>query len=110
MEICNTILGKDIVKIEIWGLGEHQHESADSNKYITLEENIKPRTSVLDLVNKIAERYDFIGELVFDRRNQRFYSHVVVMLNHRVINASDLFRRVPQGGDKITILLFVFGG
>jgi len=100
-----------MVKIEIrtW-LCESLNKMANGKEHITIEEEIKPGISFLSLVDNLSERYTAFSKIIFDRVNKRFYSHVVVMLNGRVANTSEILEKVPQDGDRIVILPLVAGG
>ena len=99
------------VKIEIrTGLSESLNEMTDGKGHLTIEEEIIPGMSFLNLIDHLSERYPHFDKIIFDRVNQKFYSHVVLIFNDRVANMSEVLEKVPQDGDKITILPLVAGG
>ena len=98
-------------KIEIrTGACDSRGGGDDVKKGVIIEEKILPGMSVQDLINRALERHANLKELVLDKTHDQFFSHVLVLLNEQVMNASELMQRIPQDGDKIKIVPFMFGG
>jgi len=101
------------VTIELWlSMGEELGEDFRSLSHMrsVLEATVKEGTTVGKLFGQLADRYPPIGEKVFDRKTQRFCGDVVVTFNERVISPSDVYGRILQRGDKITVLPVYAGG
>jgi sulfur carrier protein ThiS len=82
----------------------------DAEKGVMIEEKILPGMSVRDLINQALESHADLKELVLDKTHEQFFSHVLVLVNEQVMNTSELRKRIPQDGDEIRIVPFMFGG
>lgn len=100
------------VTVEIWlWLGQAlgaDFESPSEMRSLK-KEAIEEGTTICQLLGSLATRYPPIAQIVFDRRAERLYPHVVVNYNDHVISPHIVHDKVLKDGDKITILP-VYGG
>ena len=75
-----------------------------------LEVDAEKGSTVKALFGKLAEHYDQIGKEVFCKETQSFYPDIVVIFNDRIIRIDELYNKVLQEGDYITILPMYVGG
>ena len=75
-----------------------------------LEVDAEKGSTVRTLFCKLAEQYDQIGKKVFCKETQSFYLDIVVVFNDRLIKMDELYNKVLQEGDYITILPMYVGG
>jgi sulfur carrier protein ThiS len=101
------------VKIELWlWLGKdlgRDFESPSEMRSIR-EERVKEGTTIRQLLENLAGRYPPIGKSIFDTKAKRFFPHVVVNYNDRVISPHIVHDQILKDGDKITILPVYMGG
>lgn len=101
------------VKLEIWlrlgkELGKDSHKLSDMRS--VLEKEIGDGITIRNFLNQLAENYQPIREKIFERGKSSFYPDVVVTLNDRVISPCELYDRILEDGDKITVLPMFAGG
>jgi molybdopterin converting factor small subunit len=87
-------------------LGEN-FESPSSMRSI-LETVVEDGTTVGQLFEALADQYHPIEEKVF--RDRGFVPHVAVTMNGRIVNALELYDRVLQDGDGVTVMPMYAGG
>ena len=75
-----------------------------------LEVDAEKGSTVRTLFGKLAEQYDQIGKKVFCKETQSFYLDIVVVFNDRSVKIEELYNKVLQEGDSITILPMYVGG
>ena len=75
-----------------------------------LEVDAEKGSTVRTLFGKLAEQYDQIGKKDFSKETQSFYLDIVVVFNDRLIKMDELYNKVLQEGDYITILPMYVGG
>jgi sulfur carrier protein ThiS len=101
------------VTIELWlWLGEElgrDFESPSEMRSIR-EEGVKEGTTIRQLLENLAVRYPPIAKSIFDTKAKRFFPHVVVNYNDRVISPHNVYDQVLKDGDKILILPVYMGG
>ena len=101
----------DTVTIEIWAWPVISNVTlAEVKKRVIHQEKILPGMCALDLFNRMADKHDLIQDLAFDRERQKFYFHVSVVFNERIVTMSELSKTVLKDGDKIVIIPAVAGG
>ena len=74
------------------------------------QEVVKDSMTIRQLLDHLARRHPAIARIVFDRKAQRTYPHVVVNYNDRVISPHVVHDQPLKDGDKITILPMYMGG
>ena len=99
------------VKAEFWmwmgkELGPEFESPSDMRANIQLE--VPEGTTVRQFLDGLAERYPVIREKVFP--DHQLGQYVVATLNHLGMNRDELYERVLQDGDVITILPIYVGG
>lgn len=75
-----------------------------------LEVDAKRGSTVKSLFGQLIEQYDHIGKEVFCKETQSFYPDIVVIFNDRMLRVDELYDKVLQEGDCITILPMYVGG
>jgi sulfur carrier protein ThiS len=101
------------VKIELWmWLGKEL--GADfrsvSEMCSVLEKEVQDGTAVKDLFAELAEKYQSIGEKVFNKEKKLFNPNVIVMFNDQVISLKELHERILKEGDKLKVMPIYVGG
>ena len=71
---------------------------------------VEAGTTVRMLFDSLADNYTQIRQKIFCKDNHTLYSNIVTLFNNCVIRNSDLYNRVLEEGDKITILPIYVGG
>lgn len=101
------------IRLELWlrlgkELGEEFHWISDS--CALLEKEIEEGTTVRNFFEELSEKYSIFQERIFEREKGRISPEVVVTLNDRIIDPSELYDRILGDGDKITLLPMFSGG
>ena len=102
-----------LVIIEIWmWLGKELGEDFESPSALrsTKKELVEEGTTIQQVLDNLANRYDSIAREVFDIRAKRVYPHVVVTHNDLVIDPHIVHEQTLKYGDKIRILPMDIGG
>ena len=99
------------VKVELWlWLGKElggDFESPSTMRSV-LESAVEEGTTVRELFEDLAERYGPVRDKVFS--DHGFAPHVIATMNERVISVRELYDRVLEEGDRITVLPMYAGG
>lgn len=99
------------VQIELWMGKEFGKDFRVASELRSIrEEELEDGVTVTNFMEDLAERYRPIREKIFDREAGRFYPHVVVNLNDRVISPHEVYDKVLKDGDRITVLPMYLGG
>jgi molybdopterin converting factor small subunit len=101
------------VRLELWlrlgkDLGKDFQRISDTHSI--LEEEIEEGMTGRIFFNHLCENYQPIREKIFERKKGTLSPEVVVSLNDKVIDPSELYDRVLEDGDKITLLPMFAGG
>lgn len=101
------------VTIELWlWLGNElkgNFESPSEMRSIR-EEEVEEGTTIRQLLNHLARLYPPIAQKVFDLREKKLYSSVIVNYNEQVISPHIVHDQVLRDGDKLTIFPLYAGG
>ena len=99
------------VRVEFWmGLGADLGSDFRrlSDMRALLETEVDGGTTVRQLFQELAKRYPVVGEKVL--RGDSLRQYLVATVNHRAMGAGQLYRRVLEEGDVVTILPMYVGG
>jgi molybdopterin converting factor small subunit len=102
-----------LVTIELWlWLGRELTGDFESLSEMRSkrEEKVEEGTTIRELLCYLARRYYPIARDVFDLKEKKVYSHVIVNYNDRVINPHTVHDQILGDGDRITILPMYMGG
>lgn len=101
------------VTIELWlWLGEQlkgDFESPSAMRSLR-EEVVEEGTTIGDLLDKLANRFEPIGKQVFDIQQHRLLETLIATYNEQVISPDNFYQQILRDGDKITILPVYTGG
>ena len=101
------------VTVELWlwlgGELKGDFESLSEMRSVR-REVVEEGTTIGQLLNHLANRYDPFRQKVFDILEKRLHPQVVLTYNDRVISPHDLYEQVLKDGDKITIMPLYTGG
>jgi molybdopterin converting factor small subunit len=101
------------VTVELWlWLGKElkgDFESPSEMRSVR-KELIEEGTTIGQLLDDLANRYDPFGQKVFDLREKRLYPQVVLTYNDQVISPHRLYEQILKDGDKITMMPLYTGG
>jgi molybdopterin converting factor small subunit len=101
------------ITIEIWlWLGRELGEDFEplSEMRSKRKETVEEGTTIREVLERLAGRYPPVAQKVFDLREKKLYTDVVVNYNDRVISPFAVYDQVLKEGDKITILPMYMGG
>jgi molybdopterin converting factor small subunit len=101
------------ITIEIWlWLGRELGEDFEplSEMRSKRKETVEEGTTIREVLERLAGRYPPVAPKVFDLREKKLYTDVVVNYNDRVISPFAVYDQVLKEGDKITILPMYMGG
>ena len=99
------------VRVEIWGWPPIPKVKLEEAKgRIIFREEIYSGISALDLFNRMALTRKNFGEFIFDKESQRFTFHVSVIINEKIVTASELSKTYLKNGDRIVIIPLAGGG
>ncbi len=101
------------VRLEIWmwmgkDLGSDFQPLSEMGS--VLDAGLEGGTTVRAFFRGLSGQYPPIGQKVFSRETDQFYSNVVVTLNDRVVGLNELYDRILQEGDKIKVVPMYVGG
>lgn len=99
------------VKVELWmwlskELGQDFESPSDMRSI--LQTSVEDGTTVRKLFEDLAVRYRPISEKVF--KDHSFSQYVVVIINDRITSTVELYDRILEEGDKVTVLPMYVGG
>jgi sulfur carrier protein ThiS len=101
------------VIIELWlGLNkefERDFVPLSELRCIRVEE-VEEGTTIHQLLHLLAKRNLSCARKIFDLEAKSLYSHLVVNYNDRVISRYEVYDKIIEDGDKITILPIYAGG
>ena len=99
------------VKLDFW-MGKEFGEDCKplSEIHSLLEVDAEDGSTVKTLFVRLADRYPQISKKIFCKETLSFYPDIVVTFNDRIIKIDELYNKVLQEGDKITILPMYVGG
>ena len=99
------------IEISMWmgkELGEDFYASSEMRS--ARVEEVPCGITMRDFLDGLAERFRTIREKVFEKEQGRLYPHLLMALNDGVTNPYDIYDRVLEDGDKVTILPMYLGG
>ncbi|MBW2058870.1 MAG: MoaD/ThiS family protein [Deltaproteobacteria bacterium] len=104
-------MGRVTVELWLW-LGRHLGEDFEplSDMRSVRDEEVPDGTTVGQMLENLAQRYQAIAERVFDLQSGKIRPEVVVNYNDRVANPHTVQGIALKEGDKITILPLYVGG
>ncbi|MFC1987423.1 MoaD/ThiS family protein [Chloroflexota bacterium] len=87
-------------------------EAFDSKKSggIVLEQEIKTGTTVCDLLTQLSEKYQALGEVLFDPQNKQLNGYVSIVINGQLLQGLKPLDTRIKDSDTITLLPFIDGG
>jgi sulfur carrier protein ThiS len=101
------------VTIELWlGLNEELRGDFESLSKIRSrkEEDVKEGTTIRQLLDYLASCNFTFAQKVFDPEAKCLHPHLIINYNDRVINPYEVYDKILENGDKITILTMYAGG
>ena len=103
------------IQIELWmWLGDQLGKDfqAPSEMRSTREVVVEEGLTVIELFDRLAVQYPLIGERVFDRKTQKFFPNlnVIVTQHGQVISPFNMEEDVLKDGYKVTVLPLYVGG
>jgi molybdopterin converting factor small subunit len=102
-------MGKVFIEISSWP-AMPQAKLSEIRKEITFQAEIASGMPSLDVFCRMADRDAFFREWIFDRKTRKFYFHVSIVLNGKIVGASALERTFLQDGDRILLIPAAAGG
>ena len=103
------------IQIELWmWLGDQLGEDFQSPSKMrsTKEMEVEEGLTVIQLFDRLANRYPLLGEKIFDRESKKFLPNlsVIVTCNGQVVSPFNIEEDVLKDGYKITVLPLYVGG
>jgi molybdopterin converting factor small subunit len=93
------------VEVMSWLKEDFNHETPGG---LTLTETVTPKTSILDLVRRLADKYPAFKKKTFEHKDG-LTEYCMVILNGRLISPAELSQEIKPG-DKITLTPAFYGG
>lgn len=98
---------KVTVEVMSWLKDDFGHKSTER---LVFEETINQKTSIMDLVHQLAEKYPRFGRKAFSDPKQGIFDYCSVILNGSFLSAPSELDRDLKDGDKVTLSPAFYGG
>ncbi len=95
------------VEILSWLRDDFDHSSTEK---LVLEEDVNQKTTIMDLLRKIAEKYPKFRRKAFGGTEQALFEYCIVILNGTFLSAPAELKRTLQEGDEVKLSPAFYGG
>ncbi len=77
---------------------------------VIVEESVAKEATVTVLLDQLVDRYPAIKGIIVDPESGRLHDHVMIIVNHRVLDLVGGLQTPLKKGDRIHVLPYITGG